>query len=69
MKELDENAIRIKAREVAKEIENLGSPFGPNEAFYFGAKYAERIFLVKVQELESDVYDLTKRLERANEKT
>ena len=67
MKELDDNLIRKKAIEVCKDITNLGSPYGPNEAFYAGVKYAESLYLSQIEELKYNIYSLEQEVERLNE--
>lgn len=68
MKKLDENLIRKKAIEVCKDITNLGSPYGPNEAFYAGVKYAESLYLKQIEELNHNFYVLEREVDRLNEK-
>ncbi len=67
MKQLDENLIRIKAREVSKEITNLGSPFGPNEAFYAGVKYAETQYVKLIEDLNHEIYLLKLKVDELTE--
>lgn len=64
LKELDDNLIRKKAIEVCKTITDLGSPYGPNEAFYAGFKQAEKFYLNEIQTLESNIYNLEQKLDR-----
>lgn len=62
MKELDENLIRIKAREACKFITDQGSPYGPNEAFYYGFKFSQEHYLKEIRQLENEVYHLKREL-------
>ena len=59
---IDENKIRKQAREIAKIIQQLGSPYGPDDAFYYGAKWAEKHFIERLIELEAEVIDLNRKL-------
>lgn len=55
MERLNKNDLNQAAKLCAKLIIELGSPFGPQEAFVYGALYAQRELNEKLEELKSEI--------------